>query len=288
MGPTEAQHNVFVMTNTSVARLGLWDENIFPALCEGEQQQHGQQQACVMGAQSCFLAEEGQKIERESVPLAVLSPWVHPICTLVVYSPSAAARPFTLPPPKKTSTCGCGCASATRLLKRRAGRMCAPSMVRVHTRAGRRKRCAGAWCTHPHAPSPCLARVLTCICRLPLVPGAVAPHLAVPSPPCVRPAHRQALLPGGLAARRCARGEREGAHPLHRPHPPRRQLQLLHAKVGLPVGSRRLDGALARRLPVQNALQQKRARLVLVGSSSMRWVIDGNAWGMLAMLASSP
>lgn len=36
MGEREAIHNIFMMTSKSVKRFGLWDENIFPALCEGE------------------------------------------------------------------------------------------------------------------------------------------------------------------------------------------------------------------------------------------------------------
>jgi len=31
----EAMHNIFMMTSKSIKRFGLFDENIYPALCEG-------------------------------------------------------------------------------------------------------------------------------------------------------------------------------------------------------------------------------------------------------------
>jgi hypothetical protein len=36
MGPREAIHNIFMMTSNAIKRFGLWDENIYPAFCEGE------------------------------------------------------------------------------------------------------------------------------------------------------------------------------------------------------------------------------------------------------------
>lgn len=36
MGEREAIHNTFMMTSKAIKRFGLWDENIYPALCEGE------------------------------------------------------------------------------------------------------------------------------------------------------------------------------------------------------------------------------------------------------------
>jgi hypothetical protein len=36
MGEREAIHNIFVLTSKCIKRFGLFDENIYPALCEGE------------------------------------------------------------------------------------------------------------------------------------------------------------------------------------------------------------------------------------------------------------
>lgn len=46
MGEREAIHNIFVMTSKAVRRFGLWDENIYPALCEGEEGERGGRHAC--------------------------------------------------------------------------------------------------------------------------------------------------------------------------------------------------------------------------------------------------
>lgn len=35
MGEREAIHNIFVLTSKCIKRFGLFDENIYPALCEG-------------------------------------------------------------------------------------------------------------------------------------------------------------------------------------------------------------------------------------------------------------
>jgi hypothetical protein len=36
MGEREAIHNIFMMTSKAIKRFGLWDENFYPAFCEGE------------------------------------------------------------------------------------------------------------------------------------------------------------------------------------------------------------------------------------------------------------
>lgn len=36
MGEREAIHNIFLLTSKCIKRFGLFDENIYPALCEGE------------------------------------------------------------------------------------------------------------------------------------------------------------------------------------------------------------------------------------------------------------
>lgn len=35
MGEREAIHNIFLLTSKCIKRFGLFDENIYPALCEG-------------------------------------------------------------------------------------------------------------------------------------------------------------------------------------------------------------------------------------------------------------
>lgn len=36
MGLRDAIHNIFMLTGKAIKRFGLFDENIYPAFCEGE------------------------------------------------------------------------------------------------------------------------------------------------------------------------------------------------------------------------------------------------------------
>lgn len=92
MGVREAIHNVFMMTSSAIKRFGLWDENIYPAFCEGEPTRPRVPRGRPLGI-SVQAAAPADQIESKNGPLCLASSCsTEAMCRTTVFSDAVSTR----------------------------------------------------------------------------------------------------------------------------------------------------------------------------------------------------